>query len=117
MTEMQSPLLGSDHEPATTASSASRRSTVVAAPSNGATGIAPGAAAAMGGILSARNIEIAATYILDGIHGRQIGYRLDSASLARYRLYHSTAWRAAFVVAALVHMLLVIFEKPDSFVR
>ncbi len=65
-------------------------------------------------VLSDRNIEIAATYILDGIHGRQIGYRLDSESMARYRLYHSTAWRVIFLAAGIVHMCLVLFEEPSS---
>lgn len=64
--------------------------------------------------MEADRFLIAAAFVRDGIHGRKIGYRLDRTALLLNDLFHSSSYRAVYMLVAGVSCLLAFVEQPGD---
>ncbi|OQS07256.1 Voltage-gated Ion Channel (VIC) Superfamily [Thraustotheca clavata] len=60
---------------------------------------------------SVNKYMVAAAFMLDGIHGRKIGYRIDMVSLRLSAMFHSNWYRHLYNVIALFCCSLAFFER------
>lgn len=59
-------------------------------------------------------MQVASMFIMDGIHGRKIGYRLDPVSLWLRREYHTGRYRLVYSIAVLTCCGLALVESPGN---
>jgi hypothetical protein len=66
--------------------------------------------------ITEEQLDIAALFVLDGIHGRPIGYKVDTAWARKcYRLYHAHWWHLIVYLLCALHLSIAFFESPKQF--
>ncbi|XP_013398841.1 two pore calcium channel protein 1 [Lingula anatina] len=72
------------------------------------------AAPKVGDELKDDDLLLAATLVQDAVHGQDIGFKTDPASVRAYRLYNHRAMRWGLYFAILLNLCLGLFEKPAT---